>query len=147
MRLIAHRGNFQGINKEQENSPEYLIEAIRNGYDVEVDTWVIDNVFYFGHDEPQYIISVKDFYSIIDHAWFHCKNIDALKYFISHMPTARYFWHQEDDYTLTSNNYIWTYPEKNISKQSIIVHLEKPTQEYLDNFNGYGICSDYVGHI
>ena len=58
MRLIAHRGNFQGINKEQENSPEYLIEAIRNGYDVEVDTWVVDNVFYFGHDEPQYIISV-----------------------------------------------------------------------------------------
>ncbi len=34
---IAHRGNLEGPNKERENEPSYLKEAIEAGYDVEVD--------------------------------------------------------------------------------------------------------------
>ena len=34
---IAHRGNFAGINRDRENSPDYIEEAIAAGYNVEVD--------------------------------------------------------------------------------------------------------------
>jgi hypothetical protein len=36
-----------------ENKP-IILKAIKLGYDVEIDIWVIDGAFYLGHDEPQY---------------------------------------------------------------------------------------------
>ena len=43
MIFIAHRGNISGIDKEKENSPDYLIKAINLGFDVEVDLRIIKN--------------------------------------------------------------------------------------------------------
>jgi hypothetical protein len=43
MYLIAHRGNINGPNKEHENSPGYILNAIELGYDVEVDIWYENN--------------------------------------------------------------------------------------------------------
>ena len=37
MYFISHRGNINGIQKERENDPLYINEAINKGYDVEVD--------------------------------------------------------------------------------------------------------------
>jgi hypothetical protein len=139
---ISHRGNTNGPNPVLENNPEYLIDAIQKGFDVEVDIWLKDGSMYFGHDEPKYIVSPEIFYKIRDHAWFHCKNLEVLNHLIEFHPTSRFFWHQEDDFTLTSNNYIWTYPNKMISNKSIIVYLDK----HLDvNFKvkPFAICSDY----
>ena len=39
MIFIAHRGNTKGPNKELENTPGYIDEALDNGFDVEVDIW------------------------------------------------------------------------------------------------------------
>lgn len=139
---IAHRGNINGVNLELENSPEYLLNAINKGFDVEVDIWLEDGNMYLGHDRPQYLISPDFFYKIRDHAWFHCKNLNMLNHFVKFHPTARFFWHQQDDFTLTSNNYIWTYPNKNITENSIIVYLNehKEVKFYPKPF---AICSDY----
>ena len=41
MRLIAHRGNRWGPEKDLENTSEYIEEAIKHGFDVEVDLSVI----------------------------------------------------------------------------------------------------------
>ena len=54
MKLISHRGNINGPNKEQENHPDYITSALKQGYDVEVDVWLIDGNIVLGHDEPQY---------------------------------------------------------------------------------------------
>jgi len=35
--FIAHRGNIGLANSKKENSPEYIDEAIKAGFDVEID--------------------------------------------------------------------------------------------------------------
>ena len=52
MILISHRGNILGRKKQLENNPNYIDNALKLGYDVEVDVWSIDKQFYLGHDEP-----------------------------------------------------------------------------------------------
>ena len=54
---ISHRGNLFGPNLKLENSPDYVVEAIRSGYDVEIDFWVVDDKLFLGHDSPQYEIN------------------------------------------------------------------------------------------
>jgi len=137
---ISHRGNTSGPIESLENKPEYLLNAISLGFDVEVDVWVLNGIMYFGHDEAKYIVDPTVFYRIVNQAWFHCKNIEALNHFITMHPTSRFFWHQQDDYTLTSNGYIWTYPDKEITNKTIIVDLKGSR----DVTGAFGLCSDFL---
>ena len=43
MKLIAHRGNINGPNIEEENKPNYLINTINKGFFVELDLWYVIN--------------------------------------------------------------------------------------------------------
>lgn len=133
---IAHRGNTVGPSP-LENSPGVLLEAISKGFDVEVDIRLTNKGWFLGHDGPVYKIGDLFIDQIKDNAWFHCKNLEALESLDKKI--YKYFWHQEDDFTLTSNGYIWTYPGKNVTTKSIIVDLN------LNNkySNIYGICTDY----
>ena len=146
MRLISHRGNLDGPNPEKENHPDYIEDALWHHVDVEVDVWFIDGHLWLGHDEPLY--KIRDYwdwdYLGDNRIWYHCKNLEALIYCEEqgHGGT-NYFWHQEDDYTITSGNQIWTYPGKPLlSNKSICVLPERSDQEVPDNI--YGICSDYI---
>jgi hypothetical protein len=38
-KLISHRGNLLGLDKENENNPNYILNSINLGYEVEVDVW------------------------------------------------------------------------------------------------------------
>ena len=143
MKLISHRGNINGPNLEKENTIEQIFIAIGKGFDVEVDVWVIDGLIFFGHDYPKYLIDDFIIKKIKNSAWFHCKNLEALLFFIDNNIKYNFFWHQEDDFTLTSNGYIWTYPGKNVTEKSIIVDLNL---DYKHN-NVYGICTDYPSLI
>lgn len=139
---IAHRGNFKGPNPETENSPISIGAAIAAGFQVECDVWMNESGIFLGHDAPRYRIDEGFLQDVSEESWFHCKNIEALGWFSNNMPRAKFFWHQNDDYTLTSNGYIWTYPGKTITNNSIIV-LDKKFD--LDLFkNAYGVCSDYL---
>ena len=108
MILIAHRGNSTGQNPEKENHPDYINKAIDCGYNVEVDVWFVDGILYLGHDKPQYSIEV----SFLENPKFFChaKNIEALHFMLKN-PKIHCFWHQDDEVTLTSNGFIWKYPE------------------------------------
>jgi hypothetical protein len=140
MKLISHRGNINGPNTVRENSPYYIMEAIAMGYEVEIDIWVKDNLFYLGHNNLQYSISKEWLNDRIDKLWIHCKNIEAMEWF-NISGKFNYFWHQEDTVTLTSKGYIWAYPGKQPIKNSIAVMPEL----YNDNLNScIGICSDYI---
>jgi hypothetical protein len=57
MILVSHRGNISGPNKERENSPQYIQEALDLKYDVEVDVWVNDEIW-LGHDNQFEILNV-----------------------------------------------------------------------------------------
>ncbi len=137
MKFISHRGNLYGPNPKLENKPTYIIEALKMGFDVEVDVFFRNKKFYLGHDRAQYEVSKKFLKS--KKIWCHAKSMDTLnelKKINSH-----YFWHQEDDVTLTSKGYMWTYPGKKIYKSSICVLPEKKKYK---KFDCYGICSDYI---
>jgi hypothetical protein len=142
---ISHRGNLYGPNKELENSPEYIIQAINSGYNVEIDFWVVDNLLYLGHDYPQYKIDQFFLDSYIKKIWLHCKNLDALSYVVNKPKYYKGFWHENDKYTITTNHYIWTYPGMPVTNKSILVHLNRPENNIPDFIAG--ICSDYVGLI
>ncbi len=137
MRLISHRGNIGGRIIEEENNPEYVMDTLSIGYDVEIDVWFIDNVFYLGHDEPQYQIH-SDFLKN-ENLWCHSKNIESLERMLT--MGVHCFFHNTDDCTLTSRGYIWTYPGKLLLKNSICVLPELSNYEKYDCF---GICSDYI---
>ena len=59
MRLISHRGNINGKQPDLENEPKYINDALKQGYDVEIDLWFVDGFFWLGHDEPQYEVAFK----------------------------------------------------------------------------------------
>ena len=143
-KYIAHRGNLVGPSA-MENHPDQIREALNAGFDVEVDAWIVDNKLYFGHDAPQYEVS---FDIITDRFWVHCKNFEALKW---HSRTSHNcFWHDTDDYTLTSKNFLWTNIGKELHYNSVMVMPELSSGDWLTNTVNakcYGICSDYIQKI
>jgi hypothetical protein len=144
LRFISHRGNLKGRISERENAPDYVDEAIAAGFDVEIDVWRVDGKHFLGHDIPQYKVDLQWLLDRNEYLWCHAKNLDALHDMI-HYPKLNVFWHQEDDYTITTHNFIWTYPEKNIRKYSYrqVILLFDWIYEDVEIPHG-GICSDEI---
>jgi hypothetical protein len=144
MKLIAHRGLIDGPDVNLENRPQQIELALAQGFDCEIDLWVINSELYLGHDEPMYPIN-KEFLNQFG-LWIHAKNLAALRWLTD--TNHCYFWHENDQFTLTSNNFIWTYPNKELTQRSVAVLPEwhDPKFENLPR-NCYGICSDYVLQI
>ncbi len=46
--------------------------------------------------------------------------------------TLNFFWHENDKYTLTSKNFIWTYPGEKTGGNSIIVSHDSSVTEGSD---------------
>lgn len=142
MFFIAHRGNTLGPDPENENSISKIDSALDSGYDAEIDIRVLDGKIFLGHDGPQEEIGLAWIEERSKSLWVHCKNLEAMELFseLDH----NHFWHQEDDYALTSKGFIWTYPNKRLSKKSIAVMPELwagPKTECL------GICSDFIARF
>lgn len=139
MKLISHRGNLSGPNPSKENSPDYISQAINKGFDVEVDVWGRKSLW-LGHDRPEYPCPINFLVSNRDKLWIHCKNQEAI-FILINFNTLNFFYHQEDDCTLTSKGFIWTYPNKNVCNQSVLV-IDDATK-----YNGpkcFGLCSDKI---
>ena len=147
MILISHRGNTIGPIPNLENEPKYIDNAISDGFDVEVDVWCIKNKednwqLFLGHDEPQYGINYDWLSDRIANLWVHCKNISALEFLKENLEQMNYFFHQNDDVTITSQGFFWTFPGKELTKNSIACLPE------IGNFKNIeisiGICSDFI---
>lgn len=136
MKLIAHRGNYVGINSQLENSPEYIKEALGNGYDVEIDVRLVNGIWYLGHDEPQYKVDITDY--LDDRCWLHCKNAEAFESLFNNYSFSNFFWHQRDDYTITSSGLIWAYPGSKRLDGSVVLFPKSPEEI----FNVYGVCDN-----
>jgi len=149
MKFISHRGNLDGPNPERENSPDYIDEAIDKEFDVEIDVrltggYVPPGSFYLGHDHPEHEVSLEWLINRKDKIWLHAKNVAALRWFLSSTISWNVFWHQEDDYTITSKGYIWVYPGQNPCHGSIIVMPERTRNPLSSIRRCGGICSDNI---
>ena len=137
MILIAHRGNTEGSNEEMENNPSYVQNAIKKGFDVEIDVWYTDDGFVLGHDKPQY--PIEENFLKNEALWCHAKNVEALDAMVK--IGVHCFWHQEDDYTLTSRGHVWIYPGEKPSKSGIMVS-KSFDPDLIEKC--LGICSDDI---
>jgi len=140
--LISHRGNISGPNLNTENTREAIEFAICMGYSCEIDVWKKDSNFYLGHDCPMSKIDVQFFLDHYNSLWIHCKNVEAL-YYLSDIKLLNCFFHSQDDCTLTSKGYLWTYPGKFLTSKSICV-LPEWENGTGDISIACGICSDYI---
>ena len=149
MRIIAHRANLNGPSKDRENTIDQIYRSIEYGFDVEIDVRIINQKILLGHDKSKESISLEKLLKLSNYLWIHCKNIDALEYFKKNNlnNVFNYFWHQEDNYTLTSKGYIWSYPGSILSPNSINVLPEWSNEinklKFLKTDEVYGICTDY----
>ena len=87
---------------EDENDPNYIVEALNNGFDVEIDVWYKHGDVWLGHDNPTYPVDVQ--FIQLPMFWCHAKNLDALHYMID--ADINCFWHQDDERTLTRKGFI-----------------------------------------
>lgn len=141
--LIAHRGNVYGKNINRENSPDYIIEALNLGFDVEIDVWVIGDQVYLGHDSPEYKIEKEFLFN--NRFWCHAKNYSALIMMIKYKDLIHCFSHNSDDYILTSRGIIWAYTGKPVNEDTICVMPENCNNYSNDDLkNCLGICSDDI---
>lgn len=142
MILISHRGNIDGKNKDKENKPDYIIEALKKGFQVEIDTWYVGGNFYLGHDAPDTKFNFDYFSNHISKLWIHCKNTRALSE-LNKLDTRgvklNYFSHDQDDAVLTSKGYIWSI---NPLERGILVMPEATGNSPIEGT--IGICSDYI---
>lgn len=137
MILISHRGNLTG-KTPLENHPNYILNAIKKGFDVEIDVWYVNDILYLGHDLPQYEINI-DFLKN-EKLWCHAKNYEAFEYMLQN--EIHCFWHENDKFTLTSKGFIWQYPSEIKYKESIFLMPEKYKNIVLTDVKG--VCSDYI---
>ena len=138
MILISHRGNILGRKKQLENNPNYIENALKLGYDVEIDVWSVDKQFYLGHNEPQYKIERSFLQN--KKLWCHAKNIEAFYRMID--DKIHCFFHDKDKVALTSRGYFWSSSENKMTSKSICVM--PPNSTDLPK-NIAGVCSDNVG--
>lgn len=135
MVVIAHRGNLNGPNPAQENSPDYIQRAIDAGFDVEIDVWVMDDGVYLGHDTAQYKVPAD--YLRNPSFWCHAKNFEALEFMLNE-PDIHCFWHETDKFTITTEGVIWTFPDQITGKYSVLV-----TNEPINGKDIFGVCTDF----
>lgn len=144
MILIAHRGNYKGREVEKENSLLHLHDAISRGYDVEVDVWKIDSEYFLGHDGPDINVSLFDLVELQDYAWFHAKNFEALTACMD--LGLHVFFHDKDEYTVTSKGIIWAYSGKFVNSRGVACMPESTPGFIIPKF-AYGVCSDSLEHL
>jgi hypothetical protein len=139
MIYISHRGNISGKIEDLENTPEYIDRALELNYDVEIDLWVHGSRLFLGHDCGHSEINISFLYERKLKLWIHCKNYNAVNMMFG--SKFNWFWHDQDDMTITSKGYIWVYPGKQPINNSIAVMPEI----YKDDLSKCaGICSDVI---
>lgn len=140
MKLISHRGNLYGPNPSMENKPEYINSALKSGYDVEVDAWLLSDGIYLGHNEPLY--KINRYFLQNQRIWTHCKDINSYLE-LSKYSNINCFFQSNEKIVKTTGGYLWAHSDcKNFNNKTIIVNLDHLED---NSFDAFGICSDYVG--
>ena len=145
MIYISHRGNLDGPNIDRENSLSYIDEAIERGYDVEIDLRMKGGCLYLGHDEPQYPVDYEWLFQRREKLWIHIKDYDSLIWISKRHEQFKYFCHESDRYTLTSNGYIWSHDLQNkMTNKCIVPLLDREQVLNYEQRDYYAVCSDFI---
>lgn len=161
VRLISHRGNFNGSDPKYENMFPRIDFVLGNGFDVEIDVWKLpdeENFFRLGHDKPIMYQSVNTSYLENPNLLIHCKNDLAWETLKSNQ-LVHCFMQTEEDWVETTKKFVVVHSTfspaifkpsaKMKSKYNGFIYtwfVDRPKAKFwkLENCD-YGICSDYIG--
>ena len=143
MRIISHRGNLSKPNPDLENRPDTIENAISQGFDCEIDLRYEKGSFLLGHDIGQYKVEIEWLNNFSEYLWIHCKDHASMTKLSTENSLLNYFWHENDKFTLTSKNFIWTAHANGTGdlSRTIIVDVSKKDIDSIDQY--YGLCTDY----
>ena len=146
MKIISHRGHENGSDINLSNKPDQIILLFKKKFEIEIDLWAKDDFLYLGHDFPEFKINLDFLMNMKNNLWIHCKNFESLNFLQDYKKELNFFWHDTDDYTITSKGYPWIYPNKPLIKNGIEVVLSKEiTLERINSkFPLHAICSDFI---
>ena len=111
--------------------PSYLLAALGAGFDAEIDAWLDPTTgqWTFGHDEPTYPTTYD--FLLTPGFWIHAKNGAALQAMVRDL-RIHCFSHDKDEYTLTSQGFIWAYPDVNLAGTNCVVVMYSKPERILD---------------
>ena len=142
MFIISHRGNLSGPNEDEENQSFYIKHALQKCDFVEVDIWIKNGIIKLGHDKPQYVFD-SDLLNNSKIIW-HAKTLEAIKYLKRNK--LHYFFHDKDEYTITSHGFIWAHPKaRNFEGCICVMPEEVYGKDFINkDYDSFlGICTDY----
>lgn len=147
MIIIAHRGNLEGPNPATENHPDQIRKCLDLGFNVEIDLWRDGEKLFLGHNNPHYGVDVLYLDKLVStkKIWIHAKNDQALMW-LKKEPNYNFFWHQTDNFTLTSQRWIWAYPGitiPDVEHFTIAVLPEDVNLKDEEVRKFKGVCTDY----
>lgn len=159
-KLISHRGNLYASDYSGnpfENTPDYIDNAIRRGFDVEIDVRVNKGIIFLGHDTMITPIPLQYLRDRYEYLWIHLKNHEAVNFFLNSVEQSlyNYFWHEDDTLSITSKGYIWTSDWASVTGglKTILMSsaYNNPVESGIDPINLFtllkkydGICSDNI---
>lgn len=143
--FISHRGNIDGVNPDRENSPDYIDEALKVGFDCEIDLRMKGGDPHLGHDTPDYPITAAWIRERIDALWIHVKEYEALVWLMDNCPEATFFCHEADRFTLLSNGWVWSHDLSNrMTDRCVIPLLSKESVADYGQVGFGAVCSDHI---
>jgi hypothetical protein len=144
---IAHRGNTVGPRPEKENRLSYIDDAIASGFNAEIDLWAVGNKLFLGHDGADFEVTLDWLLERDSELWIHCKNPPAIA--IMADTNANWFFHNSDDYTLTSRGYLWSFPGREVigSKCVMLDFSSNLSKDDFSNHPPFAICGDYIADL
>ena len=143
MKAISHRGNLNGKITYRENTTSYVNEAIKAGYDVEIDVMFKNNDLWLGHDEPDEKVTLGWLLLNRHMLWLHCKDLESMMFISKHAPQMNYFGHSGDPFVLTSRGYIFCLPSHDLDASCVLVMPEHFNFTPKSSNDAYAVLTDY----
>jgi hypothetical protein len=137
---IANKGNLFGVIESVENTQEYLEEAIKAGFLVKVDLWVINGKMCSGENYPSYKISFNDILNP-SKILFQTRNSAAFSYIIEN---GFHGFTDGSKFSFTSKGIPISHGSSATDK-TIVFFPENEPYEKIKNMDILGVCGDFVG--
>jgi hypothetical protein len=145
MLLISHRGNVDGMNPDRENSIPYINGALNLGFSVMVDVWFVGGTLALGNHRPQYGINAE----FLRNPQIICKARSAATLNALMDMDLHCFANDRDDYSVTTEGYVWIYPGCASPPRGILYMPEFNYKDVRDvaDIGCAGVCSNWIIRI
>jgi hypothetical protein len=94
--IISNFGNLNGPIPEQENKPEYIINALNKNFHVKTNIWLHNDKLFLGTFKPDYQVTSNFIREA--NLWMQCMDIETLQFITKILPYANFFFINNDNY-------------------------------------------------